>query len=222
MYDNREYKQIRLSKQEGIIVTARIYNLLIGAVLLFGIGINMAMALYLQNTIAQMSPILMLIIYFGGSLASLFIVYKSDNPAVSFVGFTGLSISMGVAVTYIISYYQWGDVSLAFLMTGLSTALMLLLATAFPRFFLGLGRTLFMALIATIVIEIIFRIILHMEMAWMDYVVALLFAGYIGYDWSKAQQYPKTIDNAIDSAADIFVDIIGLFLRLLAIFGNRS
>ena len=79
-----------------------------------------------------------------------------------------------------------------------------------------------MALLATVVIEIVFRIILHVEMAWMDYVVALLFAGYIGYDWSKAQQYPKTIDNAIDSAADIFVDIIGLFIRLLAIFGNRS
>ncbi len=222
MYDNREYKQIRLSKQEGTMVTPRIYNLLIGAVLLFGIGVNMAMALYLQNSISQMHPILMLVIYFGGSLVSLFVVYKSDNPAVSFVGFTGLSVSMGIAVTYIVAHYQWGDVTLAFLMTGLATALMLLLSTAFPRFFLELGRTLFMALLATVVIEIVFRIILHVEMAWMDYVVALLFAGYIGYDWSKAQQYPKTIDNAIDSAADIFVDIIGLFIRLLAIFGNRS
>ena len=50
---------------------------------------------------------------------------------------------------------------------------------------------------------------------WWDWVVALLFCGYIGYDWAEAQNNAKTLDNAIDSAVALYLDIINLFLRLL-------
>lgn len=54
----------------------------------------------------------------------------------------------------------------------------------------------------------------------MDYVVVLVFSGYIGYDWSKAQQFPRNLDNAIDSAADIYVDIVNIFMRILSILSR--
>ena len=50
---------------------------------------------------------------------------------------------------------------------------------------------------------------------WWDWLVALLFCGYIGYDWAKAQEKRKTLDNAVDSAVDLYLDIINLFVRLL-------
>ena len=59
-------------------------------------------------------------------------------------------------------------------------------------------------------------------MTIIDYAVALIFCGYIGLDWCRAQQYPKTLDNAIDSAADIYLDIVNLFIRILSITGKRS
>ncbi|MCR5192464.1 MAG: Bax inhibitor-1 family protein, partial [Bacteroidales bacterium] len=49
-----------------------------------------------------------------------------------------------------------------------------------------------------------------------------LFSGYIGYDVAKSQAYPKTLDNAVDSALDIYLDIINLFIRLLSILGRRE
>ena len=49
---------------------------------------------------------------------------------------------------------------------------------------------------------------------------AVIFSLYIGYDYWKAQQYPKTVDNAVDSALDIYLDIINLFMRILSILGN--
>ena len=55
-----------------------------------------------------------------------------------------------------------------------------------------------------------------------DYVVVLLFCGYVGFDWARAQQYPKTLDNAIDCAADIYVDIINLFIRILSIIARSK
>ena len=51
---------------------------------------------------------------------------------------------------------------------------------------------------------------------WWDWVVALIFCGYIGYDWVEAQNKYKTLDNAVDSAMDLYLDIINLFVRLLS------
>lgn len=42
-------------------------------------------------------------------------------------------------------------------------------------------------------------------------------SGYIGYEWARANSIPKTVDNAIDSAALY----INLFLRLVRILGRR-
>ena len=49
----------------------------------------------------------------------------------------------------------------------------------------------------------------------------MIFCGYIGLDWNRAQMYPKTVDNAIDSAADIYLDVVNLFVRILSITGKR-
>ena len=54
-----------------------------------------------------------------------------------------------------------------------------------------------------------------------DFLVVGIMAGYIGYDWARAQALPKTLDNAVDSAAALYVDIVILFLRLLRLFSRR-
>ena len=54
-----------------------------------------------------------------------------------------------------------------------------------------------------------------------DWVVAAIFCGYIGYDWGRANAIPKTLDNAIDSAASLYIDIIILFMRILRIMARR-
>ena len=55
-----------------------------------------------------------------------------------------------------------------------------------------------------------------------DWIAAGLFSLYIGYDIYRAQQFPKTVDNAVDSALDIYMDIANLFLRLLSIMGKKK
>ena len=44
---------------------------------------------------------------------------------------------------------------------------------------------------------------------------SIIILGYIGYDWAKAQEKRKTLDNAVDSAVDLYLDVINLFVRLL-------
>ncbi len=47
------------------------------------------------------------------------------------------------------------------------------------------------------------------------------FCGYIGVDWGRANQIERTVDNAIDSAAALYLDIINLFLRILRIMSKK-
>ena len=51
---------------------------------------------------------------------------------------------------------------------------------------------------------------------------AVIFSLYIGYDWLRAQEKVKTLDNALDCALDIYLDIIVVFLKLLKILSRNQ
>lgn len=220
--DNKEYKMERMRSFEGLKVTENIYNLIIGAVVLWGVAINIFMSQFFGEQICSMNYLLMIIIYFAGSLGSMFVVYGSKNPVVSFLGFTGLSVSMGLLLTYFVSYFEVGSITLAFVTTAAVTAIMMIAATIFPTFFKGLGRVLFFTLLVTIIAEIVISLILGIGATFFDFLVVIIFCGYVGYDWARAQDYPKTLDNAVDSAADIYVDVVNLFVRILSIVGKKK
>ena len=54
-----------------------------------------------------------------------------------------------------------------------------------------------------------------------DFLVAALFSLYIGYDWARANQCQKTLDNAVDLATSLYLDIINLFVRILSILSRN-
>ena len=151
----------------------------------------------------------------------MFLIYKSNNPVISFLEFSALSTGFGFLLTYFVSFYTKLEIYKAFAITGLVVALMTIISTIFPRFFLKLGKILFISLLLVIVVEII-MLILGISSTVIDLIVCTIFCGYIGYDWQRAQNYPPTIDNAIDSAADIYVDIVNLFVRILSIIGKKK
>ena len=99
---------------------------------------------------------------------------------------------------------------------------MLVLAVAAPQFFLGMGRTLFVTLLMGLVAELVATFLLGYRGMLFDWLFVLVFSGFIGYDVAKAQAFPKTLDNAVDSALDIYLDIINLFIRLLSIFARHD
>ena len=222
LIDNQDAKRERLTHTAGTALSERSYNLVIGGVLLWGIVVNIIMAFGLTDLILSIHPAAIIVIYIIGSIGSSIVIFKSNNPAVSFAGFTVLAICMGLILTYFITMYDIGTVTLAFEMTAIVTVAMMILGTLFPSFFLSIGGGLGIALFAGIIVELIFGLLLHKNMRIMDYVFVLIFSGFIGFDWAKAQAYPKTLDNAIDSAADIYVDVVNIFIRLLEIFGNSS
>ena len=149
------------------------------------------------------------------------IAYKSENPLISFLGYNLVVIPMGAVLTVCVQGYSPYVVGQALLLTGIVTVIMLLAASIYPAFFAGLGKMLFIALIGLIAAGLICAVLgVYPEI--ISWIAAVIFSLYIGYDWVRAQQYIRTLDNAVDSALDIYMDIINLFIRLLVILGNRD
>lgn len=150
-------------------------------------------------------------------------VNGSSNPVVSFIGYNLIVVPLGLVLTVLLNLFSLAGydaiIATAFGITTIVTIGMMMLSAAFPRFFLSLGRTLGVTLILTIVVEII-MLIAGASLGIIDYVVVLIFCGYIGYDWARANACAKTVDNAIDSAAELYVDIVNLFIRILSILAR--
>jgi len=218
---NKEYRLERMNNYAGTMVTERAYNLTIGLTLLWGVLINVVMATFFVYQILSLNYLLVVILYFAGTIGCSILVHKSSSPAVSFAGFTGMAISMGLLLTFYVTAFTGHSVAYAFIATALITVIMVLLSMLYPEFFRNLGRTLFVSLIGCILVELIGSLVLGLPMTIIDYAVALIFCGYIGLDWHRAQQFPKTMDNAVDSAADIYLDVVNLFVRILSITGKR-
>lgn len=219
---NNQYKAARLRNYAGTQLNERSYNMTIGLTLLWGVAVNIVMATVFSRAIYQLNYLAVLLIYLVGSIGCSVVTYRAKTPAVGFAGFTGLAASMGLLLTYFVAFFSGQSVAYAFISTGLVTVIMVLLAMLYPGFFLSLGRTLGISLLVCIGVELIGSLFLPVTLGLMDYVVALLFCGYIGFDWARSQQYPMTANNAIACAADIYVDIVNLFIRILDITGRRS
>jgi len=207
-------------QSKELIVAVR-YNLIIGAVLLWGFAVNWLMVYFIPaKTIQSIDYGLFFLGYFGCCFLGISLFNKSTNPWVSFLGYNLIVVPFGLVINVVVSYFDPALVLDAMRITGMVTLLMMGLGATFPRFFEKIGGVLAIALLGVIVVESIEVFILGIHHDVIDWIVALIFCGYIGYDWGRAQRIPKTVDNAVDSAAALYMDIINLFLRILKILGS--
>lgn len=203
------------------IISSAAYNLTIGSTLCWGFAVNWWMVTNIHpQSIANINPWLFFIGYFAACFFGIYLFNTSNNPVVSFIGYNFVVVPFGLVINMVVSRYDATLVSDAIRITGLVTIAMMCLGTLFPAFFKKISGALTIALLLVIVVELVEIFFFSMRHGIIDWVVVLIFCGYIGYDWGRANQIPKTVDNAIDSAAALYMDIINLFLRILRILGR--
>lgn len=209
-------------------LSAEAYNMIIGGTLLYGFLVNCFMVKYCFDFAANLiinNPLMYILSYFGMILAGWFMIKKSSSIIMSFIGYNLIVIPLGLVITFCVNTYvaigYEAIVSQAFGITAAVTLVMMLVSSLRPDFFLSLGSTLGITLIVTIVIEFIMYL-LGFDLGIIDYVVVVIFCGYVGFDWARANELPKTAYNAVDSAAELYVDIVNLFLRIMRILARAS
>lgn len=221
-------KQERLEQRSaanshGAIVSDRTYNMVLGLTVLWGLGVNAVMCATMGDFALRMNPIAFTIFYFVCCFAGLFIAYKSSNPLISFVGYNMVVIPLGLELACLVAAVGGigtDVVTYAFVDTLLITGIMVIASLAFPNFFARIGGLLFAGLIGVLIASLI-TMLLGGGGLWISVISAVLFSLYIGYDYWRSQQYAKTVDNAVDSAIDIYMDIALLFIQLVQIFANN-
>lgn len=204
-------------------ISTRLYNFIIGAVLLYGFLLNVLIVKSIPvASLLSINIWVFLIGYFVSCMLGIYLFTASSNALVSFIGFNFVAVPFGLIVNIVTSQYSPDLVINAMQVTTVVTCIMMMLGTAYPKFFESIASGLFWGLLASIIAELILTFVFKMDLGIMDWIIAAIFCGYIGYDWGKASALPKTVDNAVDSAAALYMDIINLFLRILEIMGKKD
>lgn len=232
--NNEKYFQERMVLQPGTSEISPVaYNAVIGGVLLYGFIIDaLIVALFKGKAITMMitnptgyatNLIVMAVVYVVCCIVGSLLVHKSDNPVVSFVGFNLFAVPIGFILAYAtIPFYSSGTIARAFVLTAIITGVMMLVATLLPDTFLSMGKTLFISLLVCIVVDLIAIFVFRIDLIVIDYAVTFIFALFVGYDWARANRCVKTVDNAVDCAAELYIDIINLFIRILSILARAN
>ena len=210
------------SETNSEIISDSAYNLVIGVTLFWGFFINWMLVRNIDPAILiNINRWVFLLGFIASSFYGVYLFNSSDKPLTSFIGYNFVVVPFGLIVNMVVSQFNPEIVLEAIKITGGVTLIMMMLGAMYPAFFQKISGALFAALLAVIVIQLFQAIFLGIQSGWIDWVVVAIFCGYIGYDWGRANQIPKTVDNAIDSAAALYMDIINLFLRILRILGRN-
>ncbi len=226
MSRERKYERLNCFAPPEMIVSDRKYNLIMGGTILYGLIVNILMCQYFpaEQLVSAIGPIGSLIAYVVLVFAGTVMAAGSKNAWISFLGYNLIVVPLGVTVTILVGAYGGLSSSVvisAMWYTGIVTVAMMAAATAFPKFFARMGGFLFSALIGLLICGLVSMFIPALYSVYA-FAGAVIFSLYIGYDMFRSQIYPKTADNAVDCALDIYLDIINLFILLLQIFGNRD
>lgn len=223
MINNQDKKRQRLTNiGNANEISRRTFNGIMSLTVLFGLILDIVIAIFFGEAIQTINPAILIIGFLIVGLLSLLMIYGSRKPVVSFVGFTILSAVFGILLAYVIGLYDFSIVVQAFGATAICVFAFVALGIIFPQFFKSIGKMLFFALLITIIVEVILLLLGISEPSIINWIVVAIFCGYIGYDFAKSQEYVPTVDNAIDSAADIYVDIMNLFVRFMSIFADSK
>lgn len=221
---NRREERLNAVYSVSELITEQKYNIVLCGAVLWGLIINFILCITVGNVYEYINPIPFFIGYFVLVIAGSLIASKSDNAVVSFIGYNMIVLPIGLVVSTVVELYggvQSTVVAEAFLITMCVTAVMALFAVTKPDLVATIGGILFPCLIGLIVAEVVV-LLLGYNNNIFSWIGAALFSLYIAYDIYRSQQFTKTVDNAVDCAVDIYLDITALFLRILRIVGGRS
>lgn len=203
------------------ILSDDMYNLCLGGTVLYGLGMSALLCVLMRpftDTLAA-NFTLLTVAYFVLVIIGCLMSGFSDNPVISFIGYNMVVLPVGVVLSIAVDSVFEMDSSIvmqALVYTCIVTVCMVILSCLNPGFFLGLGGLLFSVLLGVLISGVVCRL-LGWSTMWQAWLCVGLFSLYIGYDFQRAQTFEKTLDNAVDCAMDIYLDIINLFLQILRI-----
>lgn len=203
-------------REVGKEVSERTYYNLIGAFLSYGFIVNIIMVATLGTFARSINSALFIVGYFISCFLGCVIMNKYDNALLGFIGYNMIVVPIGLLLAMALPDYNLNDIAFAFFTTLIVTIGMIVVSNIKPAFFRDLGSGLLVSLTLLIVVEVILALF-GLFPGWIDVIACGIFCLYIGYDWVRAGENYKSVSTAILISADLYLDIINLFISILNI-----
>ncbi len=142
-----------------------------------------------------------------------------ESAGLSLVGYVVFAAAFGLMSSTALVAYDLPTINTAFAATAAITLVFGTLGVVFPKAFSRAAGVLSGMLLALIVVELVLAF-LGISQTVTDYLVVIVFAGFIGYDTYRATQVEPTLPNAVLAASNLFMDIVNVFIRILDIVGR--
>ena len=203
-------------------LTERQYNLSIGLTLTYGVIVSAVLAYTMKERFLGANPWLFCLLYLVLGFTGQCIAISSSNAFLSFFAYNLVVVPTGCLLSTFVWYYSSVDITYALISVAVIVGVMTILATILPQLFAGLGKALFISLLVGIIVELIMLLLGFGDSTIFDWFFVILFTLYVGYDWTLAQAYPRTINNAVTVSIALYLDMVNLFVRILSILGKKS
>lgn len=186
---------------------------------LYGLMVTYFTTFFAPTSISLVGLILLgLVIPIAGCFMAM-----SDNFGISFVGYNMITLPFGLILGPVLNHYAPGVVQNAALLTAMITGVMGLAGIAFPNFFRSIGSALFIALLGLIIVRIIAIFVPALNsIGVIDYIAAVIFSLYIGYNMFHATEATRSVGSALKIAVSLYSNIINLFISILSILVNDN
>ena len=223
MYINTPWKEGRMQEEidENIMISDKAYNAIMGSVIVYGFAVNIVTVVHLKYFFMQFNIIKLSVAYVIFALLGCFISYYSKSALASFIGYNLLVLPAGGILSVLLAEYECADVELAVIVTGIASVMIMIIATMAPERFINTGGALAIGLVIG-VICVGASTLLGYDSHYYTMGFVILFSFYLAYDFSVAQVYPKTINNAVDSALDVWLDVLYLFINIVSMIRNSK
>jgi len=169
------------------------------------------------------NPLIALIVFVVATIGGVILMSVGkarQSVPLSLVGYVMFSLTFGVSLSLILQRYDVGTITYAFAITACVSGIFLIAGVTFPQVFSRIGGVLFIGLITVTIVELVAVVFFHASQTIFDYIVVLLFCGFLGYDSYCMSVDAPTVPNAIFYASDIYIDIVNILIRVLDILDN--
>ena len=202
-------------------ISRKKFNTIIGFLLLYGFIMTFVITVLFAEAVANIPFLFLIIGYFICVIAGIIMIKKSYSPIKSFIAYNLIVLPLGILLALILPYYYLGTILMAMLLTGAITIVMVVFANIKPDWFISVSKILPWLLLCVIIAEIV-MLIMGFYLTIFDFIVLAIFAMYIGIDWIRMNSMPTTLCAAFDAAAEIYIDLINIFIRLLRILSRSN
>lgn len=200
------------------------YAILLTAATAFGLPYLLVAlnATHLYNIFLTIGVISVFVLCFVGH----FFIARAKSKAVAVTVFSLFAVAMGLWISPLMIIYDLGTIVYALAVTAGVFGIMTVYGLITKRNLDGFGSFLAMLLIGALFISIINIFIANTTLDWvLSYVILGVYIGFIAYDVQKVKQLAAagqlTTNVSLLMALNLYIDFVYIFIRLLAIIGNR-